>query len=248
MIDRHRFAATPRPVTHRPAARAYLAAVSLAASGVLFALYPIIRPFSDETSLQGARAFASASWLVAHSLAMAAFLLLGLGLLGLYALLRDSVVERRTFWALALGWVGVALTLPYYGAEVFGLHAIGQTAVARSDSSLLTIVHAVRWEAGIGFIVTGLLLLAVSTILVATALWRFGGLARWGSVLLAVGFALYIPQFTADQPIRVAQGLLITASCILLAWSVPGLRRAGPAHAVETPETRDEAESWRRAA
>ena len=95
-------------------------------SGVLFALYPIIRPFSDETSLQGARAFASASWLVAHSLAMAAFLLLGLGLLGLYTLLRDGAVERRTFLALALGWVGVALTLPYYGAEVFGLHAIGQ--------------------------------------------------------------------------------------------------------------------------
>ena len=101
-----------------------------------------------------------------------------------------------------------------------------------------------RWEAGIGFILTGLLLLAVSTILVAAALWRFGGPARWGSVLLAVGFALYIPQFSAGQPIRVAQGLLITASCILLAWSVPGLRRADRPGVVETPE----AESWRRAA
>ena len=213
-------------------------------SGVLFALYPIIRPFSDETSLQGARAFASASWLVAHSLAMAAFLLLGLRLLGLYTLLRDGAVELRSFLALALGWVGVALTLPYYGAEVFGLHAIGQMAVARSDASLLSIVHAVRWEAGIGFILTGLLLLAVSTILVATALWRFGGLARWGSVLLAVGFALYIPQFSAASRSAWPRGCSITASCILLAWSVPGLRQAGLPDVAEAPE----AESWRRAA
>jgi hypothetical protein len=137
------------------------------------------------------------------------------------------------------------LTPPYYGAEVFGPHAIGQPAVARGDASLLSIVHAVRWEAGIEFILAGLRLLAVSTILVATALWRFDGLARWGSVLLAVGFALYIPQFTAGQPIRVAQGLLITASCILLAWSAPGLRQAGLPEAVEASP---EPESWRRAA
>jgi hypothetical protein len=38
---------------------------------------------------------------------MAAFLLLGLGLLGLYTLLRDTTVERRTYLALAPGWVGV---------------------------------------------------------------------------------------------------------------------------------------------
>ena len=247
MMDRTHYTSIRGIATRQAPPRLNLTIFALVASGVLFALYPIIRPFSDETSLQGARAFASASWLVAHSLAMAAFLLLGLGLLGLYTLLRDTAVERRTFLALALGWVGAALTLPYYGAEVFGLHAVGQTALARSDASLLTIVHAVRWEAGIGFILTGLLLLAVSTILVATALWRFGGPARWGSVLLAVGFALYIPQFSAGQPIRVAQGLLITASCILLAWSMPALRQAGLTHAVETPEA-PEAASWRRAA
>jgi hypothetical protein len=33
-------------------------AVSLALAGMFFVLYPAIRPFSDETSLQGAQAFA----------------------------------------------------------------------------------------------------------------------------------------------------------------------------------------------
>ncbi len=218
--------------------RLYLTIFAFVTSGVLFALYPIIRPFSDETSLQGARAFASASWIVAHSLAMTGFLLLGLGLLGLYTLLRDTAVERRTFLALALGWVGVALTLPYYGAEVFGLHAIGQEALARSDASLLTLVHAVRWEAGIGFILTGLVLLAAGTIVLATALWKLGGLVRWGSSLLALGFVLYIPQFATSQPIRVAHGLLLTASCVLL--GVGAYRVMGAAAQLKDAEEREE--------
>ena len=36
------------------------------------------------SSLRGAQAFASTSWLVAHNLAVAAFILLTLGLWGLY--------------------------------------------------------------------------------------------------------------------------------------------------------------------
>ena len=50
--------------------RSRLAALSLAVSGILFVLYPAIRPFSDESSLQGALAFASPSWVLAHTLAM----------------------------------------------------------------------------------------------------------------------------------------------------------------------------------
>lgn len=33
---------------------------------------------------------------------------------------------RRAIQALVLSWIGIGLTLPYYGAETFGLHAIGQ--------------------------------------------------------------------------------------------------------------------------
>ncbi len=102
-MDRTHYTSNRGITTRQAPPRLYLTIIAFVASGVLFALYPLIRPFSDETSLQGARAFASASWLVAHSLAMAAFLLLGLGLLGLYTLLRDSAVERRrsgpSFWA-----------------------------------------------------------------------------------------------------------------------------------------------------
>src|SRR2546427_10969618 len=56
------------PQSRGPHAR--LGALCLAVAGILFVLYPAIRPFSDETSLQGAEAFASNAWIVAHVLAM----------------------------------------------------------------------------------------------------------------------------------------------------------------------------------
>jgi di/tricarboxylate transporter len=62
--------------------RVRLSAAALVVAGILFVLYPAIRPFSNEASLQGAAAFASTEWLVAHVLAIVAFTLLPLGLLG----------------------------------------------------------------------------------------------------------------------------------------------------------------------
>ena len=65
-----------------PMAVPILTAISLVVAGVLFVAYPALRPFSSETGLEGAQAFASTNWIIAHSLAMAGFILLGLGLLG----------------------------------------------------------------------------------------------------------------------------------------------------------------------
>ena len=200
--------------------RSRLAALALVVSGILFVLYPAIRPFSDETSLQGALAFASSSWVLAHSLAMLAFILLTLGLLGVYLRLQVTRVERTALWGLVLSWIGVGLTLPYYGAEVFGLHAIGQAALQQQDPGLLSLVNAVRWEQGIVFILVGLSLLAIGTILFAIVLWRSGILLRWSGIPLAIGFALYIPQFTTSQFVRVGHGLFILLACFILAWSM----------------------------
>ncbi|HZD87038.1 MAG TPA: hypothetical protein VE088_03425 [Gaiellaceae bacterium] len=40
--------------------------------------------------------------------------------------------RRRPLRALVLTWLGVGLTIPYYGAEAFGLHAVGQRALAQN--------------------------------------------------------------------------------------------------------------------
>jgi len=189
-------------------------AVALGIAGILFVLYPAIRPFSDEASLQGAAAFASVEWIVAHVLAILGFTLLPVGFLGLYIALQATGVERLTYWGLVLSLIGVGLTLPFYGAEVFALHTIGQTAVSQNSIDVLHLADAIRFGPGFYMILAGLLLLLVGTILVAVAIWRSARLPKWSGIPLALGFVLYIPQYTATQPVRVAHGWLITLGCL----------------------------------
>jgi hypothetical protein len=200
----------------------------LAIAGLLFVLYPALRPFSDEVTLQGAAAFASSLWIVAHVLAMLGFVLAALGLLGLWMLLASTRTERLAFLALLFTWLGGGLTLPFYGAEAFGLNVVGQEALRRGDAAILALASEIRGGPGLAIFVVGLLLLAVGAILTAAAIWRSRSLARWSGVPLALGFALYLPQFFGNQPIRVAHGALVAVGCLWIAlemWRVPRLNR-----------------------
>jgi hypothetical protein len=197
--------------------RVRLGAAALAAAGVLFVLYPAIRPYSDETSLQGAAAFASSAWIVAHVLGMIGFILVALGLLALHRTLRDTPGERLAFLALVTMWIGVGLTLPYYGAEAFGLHVLGQEALRQHSTALVALANDVRYGPAIFLFAPGLLLIGAGGVLAAAAVWRSRLLPRWSGVPFALAFALYIPQFFGSAPIRVAHGLLVTVGCAWLA-------------------------------
>src|SRR5215203_5193693 len=105
-------------------------------------------------------------------LAMVAFTLLPLGLLGLHYMLQETAVERLGFWAIVLSWIGIGLTLPYYGGEAYGLHAIGQEALRRQSANLMSLADVVRSGPGLVMFAAGLLLLAVAAITVAVAVWR----------------------------------------------------------------------------
>ena len=134
-----------------------MAAVALVAAGVCFLLYPAIRPFADEDSLAGAKAFASDAWVIAHLLAVLAFNLFSLGLSGVAQRLQTRLARSSVI----VSWIGVGLTLTYYGAEVFGLHAIGTTAVEKRVVTLLQLADDVRFGPGISVLVAGLLLLFI---------------------------------------------------------------------------------------
>ncbi|WP_054847802.1 hypothetical protein [Methanoculleus chikugoensis] len=44
---------------------------------------------------------------------------------------------------------------------------------------------------------------------------------RWSGIPLALGFALFLPQFfTPPPPARIAHGLLVMIGCWLVAWSM----------------------------
>ncbi|WP_136623587.1 hypothetical protein [Bradyrhizobium centrolobii] len=194
-----------------------LGAGALVISGILFVTYPALRPFSDERSLQGAAAFGSAAWLASHMLAMVAFTLLPLGLLGLQRSLRGTSAERLLFLAVVLSVIGMGFTLPFYGGEAFGLHALGQEALRQRSDSPLGLVEVIRSGPGLVMFLAGLLLLAVSAIATAIALWRSRLYPKACGVPFAVGISLYIPQFFGAQPLRVAHGLLVAAGCVWMA-------------------------------
>ncbi|MDN5861657.1 MAG: hypothetical protein L0H84_23900, partial [Pseudonocardia sp.] len=168
-------------------------AAALATAGLLFLAYPLLRPWTDDpVTATGAAAFASAWWPVAHYAGVLGFVLLPVGLLAT----RNLIGGRLTTWALGATWLGVGLVLPYYGAEAFGLHAIGQRVLATGDLAAMALVGAVR-NGGLQITTfgIGLVLLAAGPVLAAVAVWRSGVLPRWSAVPFAVGFALYLPQF-----------------------------------------------------
>jgi hypothetical protein len=84
------------------------------------------------------------------------------------------------------------------------------------------LANAVRTGPGLPIFLLGLVLLAVGTIMVATVVWKSPTLPKWSGVPLALGFVLYIPQFAASQPVRVAHGALVAAGCI---WLAIGMRQ-----------------------
>jgi hypothetical protein len=180
--------------------RSDMSRIALVAAGVLFLLYPVVRPWEDETTAAGAHAaMASGAWVAAHFFAMVGFILVPLALL--------SLRETVGMTAIAVMWVGAGLTLPYYGAEDFGLHA-----AATKGANLLDVVDAVRYNpVAITIFGVGLVTLAVGAVLVARKITNYGGVA------FAAGFVLFLPQFFTPAPVRIAHGVLMLVGLVWLA-------------------------------
>ena len=211
-------------------ARSRLGALALAVAGVLFVLYPAVRPWQDESTVSGAiKAMSSGAWVAAHLFAMVGFILVALGLLALWIAISPTRAERPAFAAVVTAWLGVGLTLPYYGAEDFGLNAIASQAAEGQRFDLLGLVDAVRFSpVPATTFVLGLLLLAAGAVLAAVAIWRSGVLPRASGVLFAVGFVLFLPQFYTPPAVRIAHGVLVAAGSI---WVALALWRASEAQA-----------------
>jgi hypothetical protein len=202
-----------------PLTRTRAGAIALAAAGLLFVLYPATRPWADETTMAGATAaMSSPAWVASHLFAMIGFILLPLGLLTLPDVLRPGRGGPLALAAAVIAWIGAGLTLPYYGAEDFGLHAIATRAVEGQPIDLLDLAEAIRYQpAAIATFVLGLLALAVGTVLAAVAIWRSGILPRYSGIPLAIGFALFLPQFFTPAAVRIAHGVLVGVGCAWLA-------------------------------
>lgn len=204
-----------------------LGAAALAVAGLMFLLYPAVRPWHDEETIDGALAsMGSSAWVSSHLFAMAGFVLVPFGLLALRDAVRETRAERTAAAAIAVFWLGAGLTLPYYGAEDFALHAIAREAAGGATFDLLGLVDAVRdGTVAVTTFGIGLVLLGVGGVLAAVAVWRSGVPARWSGVPFGAGFALFLPQFFTPAAARIGHGVLLAAGCVLLAavlWRAAG--------------------------
>jgi hypothetical protein len=172
---------------------------AFAAAGVLFVAYPVLRPWGDADPATAGAAFASPLWLAAHLSAAVAFVLVGYGLM-----------DARERW---LWWAGASLTLLYYGAETFALHALGATV---TDSAVLAaLTGAVRMgPTQLTVFGAGLVLMAAAAVVLAVRL-------RAVALPFAAGMVLFLPQFFAGPELRIAHGVLLGAGCLLLARRPP---------------------------
>src|SRR5262249_55217580 len=114
-------------------ARLRVGAVALGVSSLLLAAFPLVRPFFPldprlpaETLAVASPSITSTRWVLAHLLAMVAFVVLPFGMLAVYAHLRAGPVEPLALRALAWSVAGVTLIMPMLGFETHVLPLLGQ--------------------------------------------------------------------------------------------------------------------------
>jgi len=203
--------------------RLRLGAVALGLCGLLFAVFPFVRPFftldvfSPNVAAMASGPLASASWLIAHLLLVAAFALLPCALLAIYAALAGGPAESRALRGVILGVAGTGFVVPALGVEVFAMPVIarlyldGVTGVAPA-------LRWIYWGPMTLVMIVGLIMLAVGAIELARATWQSGVLPRWAGVALAAGLALWLPLL--PRAVRIVDGLTIGVSALWLAWAM----------------------------
>ena len=134
----------------RSSVRLRLGAVALGLCGLLFAVFPFVRPFftldvfSPNVAAMASGPLASASWLIAHLLLVAAFTLLPCALLAIYAALADGPAESRALRGLILGVAGTGFVVPAVGVEVFAMPVIARLYL----DGVTGVAPALRWSIG----------------------------------------------------------------------------------------------------
>lgn len=217
------------------------------ASGVLMAVYLLMRPYGDvtsSTSPEAAAAFADWRWVPAHlagALALVQLARLGLRIDDLLS----TTTTRIARWS---GLAGAVLVLPYFGAETFALSAIGRLGL--TDPTALSLVEEVRGHpAALTTFGVGLVLLAVSAVSMSLA-WQ--GAARtghwtvqaWAAWPLGIAAALVLPQFYLPPSGRMAFGIVFAVAALILAVSASRARKMDQVNALIPVTARPTSRDW----
>ena len=191
-----------------------------AVAGLALAAYPALRPYGPEQGLAGAADFGSNLWLTAHALGMLGFVSLAFGLRAAAARTPWTWTGRPVRETETRAWLAVALLLPYYGAEAYGLNQIGRYATEHGNAGVLDVADAFRYAPfEITTFTLGLFALVLVGGRLAHGMWRSGTVGRVGGLLAGLGLATYLPQFFGTPGLRVAHGLVLGLGLLLIAYA-----------------------------
>jgi hypothetical protein len=210
---------TVRPTTSvtATARNVPLQIAALIAAGLAFAIYPILRGSAVETGFSAAELYARPAWLLAHCLSMAGFIASSWALLSV-----DRLAGRLAFG-------GTLLVLPYYGAEAFGLNAIGRLAIETNDPSGVAAADMFRFQpVAMTAFAAGLLLLAAAGVRLLFLLRHRPALLRVGLAVTGLGLLTYLPQFFVPIEGRIIHGIVLGIGLVLLAGATAN--RQSPVH------------------
>lgn len=193
-------------------------AAPLVGSGILMAAYLGLRPYGDQSSDPAtiAAAFADWRWVASHVCGLLALAQFGRLTQRLEDLSRgEGRPSRLARLARATGLGGALLVLPYYGAETFGLHALGQARLADPGFPLVALSEAVRNQpVALTLFGAGLTSLAVSAVLTGLA-WRQFARPSWAPWPLAALMVGFLPQFYLPAAGRIGYGIAYLVSALV---------------------------------
>jgi hypothetical protein len=192
-------------------------ALALGLSGLLWATFPLVRPFYDDLARDptgAAQTISSLRWVLAHLMLIIALVLLPFGLLTVFADQKSGPGRRLAFIGMVLGIAGGGLYLPVGGVEAFALPAIAQSYL-QSQTGTLDLIDAARSGLRVTVFGPGLVLLGLGGIFTGLAVWRSQRLPRWAGLALALGLVFFLPLL--PQTVRIIDGLLIGIGAIWLA-------------------------------
>jgi hypothetical protein len=224
------------PTNERPR----FGAVALGLAGVLFAAFPVVRPYYIDlvqNPTNGALVISAPNWMLSHLLLILALSLLPFGLLTVCAALASTNARRLALVGMVLGIAGGCLFLPVGGVEAFALPAIARLYL-EGQIGTLDAIEAARSGLRSTVFLPGLVFLGSGGICTAAAVWRSNRLPRWAAVPFALGLVLFMPLL--PQAIRVIDGLLIGIGALGIArtlWREPSDATVADAHSVPDKAT-----------
>lgn len=197
-----------------------LGTTALALAGIMFALFPLTRPWQDAAGTNAGLVAATANswWIPSHLFGALGFLLLAFATTAVLGVIMKGPGEPAARTMALLTMLGAGLILPYYGVESVGLHAVATTGELGDTASRVSLMEAMRNDPyALGTFGAGLQLMAAAGICLAVGIARAGEGSALPAIAVAVLLALYLPQYFGAPWMRMTHGVLLGISLLALA-------------------------------